>query len=47
MHVEKNISLKNHNSFGFDALAEYFVSAKSNDEIREAIDAYGRKRGEE
>ncbi len=38
MHIEKNISLKNLNSFGFDVSAEYFITAKSNDDLHQAIE---------
>jgi len=37
MQISKNVSLRDRNSFGFDIAAEYFCSASSVDEVREAI----------
>ncbi len=37
MHISKNVSLRDRNSFGFDVSAEYFCSASSIDEVREAL----------
>lgn len=37
MHISENVSLREHNSFGFDISAEYFCSATSIDEIQQAL----------
>jgi len=37
MHISENVSLRKRNSFGFDIKAEYFCSATSVDEVREAL----------
>ncbi len=37
MHISENVSLRDHNSFGFDISAEHFCSAKSLEEIQEAL----------
>ena len=37
MHIRENVSLRNHNSFGFDVRAEYFGSATSIEQVREAL----------
>ncbi len=37
MHISENVSLRERNSFGFDVSAEYFCSAKSIDDVREAL----------
>ncbi len=37
MHISENVSLREHNSFGFDISAEYFFSAKSLAEIQEVL----------
>ena len=36
--MEKNFSLRDHNTFGFDVKARYFQEIKSMDDIRELID---------
>ncbi len=37
MHIRENESLRDRNSFGFDIRAEYFCSASSIDEVKEAL----------
>ena len=37
MHISENVSLRERNSFGFDISAEYFCSAASIEEVREAL----------
>ena len=37
MHIKENVSLRERNSFGFDISAEYFCSATSLDDVREAL----------
>lgn len=38
MKIEQDFSLKNHNTFGVDAKASYFVEVKDLKEIRDALD---------
>lgn len=44
MHIVENASLRNRNSFGFDVSAEFFCSATSIDEVREALAWQRRKK---
>jgi len=37
MHIQSNISLKPYNTFAIDAVAKYFVSVKSVNELREIL----------
>ncbi|OGU10490.1 MAG: UDP-N-acetylenolpyruvoylglucosamine reductase [Ignavibacteria bacterium GWB2_35_12] len=37
MEILKNYSLKNHNTFGIDAKADFYVSIRNNEEIEELI----------
>ena len=37
MNISENVSLRERNSFGFDISAEYFCSATSIDDVREAL----------
>ena len=43
MQIDKNVSLKTRNTFGFNVSAEYFVSARSNDDIKESLE-WARKK---
>ena len=38
MHISENVSLRQYNSFGFDVQAEYFCSATSIEQVREALE---------
>src|SRR3989339_2134412 len=37
MEILKNYTLKNHNTFGIDAKADFYVSIRNNEEIEELI----------
>ncbi|WP_303317132.1 UDP-N-acetylmuramate dehydrogenase [Flavivirga abyssicola] len=45
MHIKENISLKPYNTFGIDALASFFISVSSIDELKQvlALKAYPNK----
>ena len=44
MHISENFSLRQHNSFGFDVQAEYFCSATSIEQVREALEWQRKKK---
>lgn len=41
MQIKPDFSLKNHNTFGIDAKAEYFVAVETVDELKEALQLPG------